>query len=283
MLVREVSAQFYGWVLKHKSANTHRYYTGRLSKFDLKFGDREATSLTKNEIEDYLDWVNFWEDGTAKAPDTIRANIVSFEQWQKWAIKREVIPKAIITDLEKPVGRQRERLPTPSEVEQIKAESDPAFVLVYQALRQCGARPNELARATTENWDKANGMIVLREHKTAKKTGRAREIAVGDKMLALIMESMGERTEGHLFLTPRGKPWTPASLSATFRRARDRAELDRELVIYSARHEHGTACYHSHGELAAATALGHAGTGMLKRYAKITPQQRRATQDACGI
>ena len=103
------------------------------------------------------------------------------------------------------MGRIRERLPTEAEVEAIKAHANAAFGLIYQALRQCGARPNELARATVADWDRDNHQIVLTDHKTARKTGQARRIAVGAKLPSAIVAA-GDRTEGPLFVTVTGRP-----------------------------------------------------------------------------
>jgi integrase len=280
----KVVVEMYLEALKAKrSTNTYRFYAGRLSAFVRVLGDKKCRDLKAKHIEQYLHTANHWPDGTEKAPDTIRANVIAFEQWQKYAVKVKELDRPVLDDIEKPAGRMRERLPTEAEVEQIKAQAAPAFRLVYQALRQCGARPNELARATVAHWDRDARQIVLTEHKTARKTGQARRIAVGDKLQGLLTESLGDRTSGPLFVTPTGKPWTTESLSSSFRKARNAAGLDRSLVLYSARHEHGTAVYRLAGELAAATALGHSGTGMLKRYVKISREERCNTQDQIGI
>jgi len=283
MTVKEVAEMYLESLKLRRAANTYRFYAGRLTAFVRLLGSRKWRDLKPKHMEKYFQEVNHWGDGREKAPDTIRANVIAFEQLQKYAIKIEAIRKPILDDIEKPAGRMRERLPTEAEVEQIKAQAAPAFRLVYQALRQCGARPNELARATVAHWDRDARQIVLTEHKTARKTGQARRIAVGEKLQGLLNESLGDRTSGPLFTTPTGRAWTTESLSSSFRKARNAAGLDRSIVLYSARHEHGTAVYRLAGELAAATALGHSGTGMLKRYVKISREERCNTQDQIGI
>lgn len=281
--VSDVTKRFLEWVADRRKPATHRYYSGRLAFLDRQLGSRKCRKLKKETLEDWLRNVNHWPDGRLKAPDTVRANVTALEQWQKFAVKQEILKKPLLDDIEKPAGRTRDRLPTLEEVEIIKRHSSLEFNLIYEALRRCGARPNELARATTDHWDRVTRQIVLADHKTAEKTGQPRTIAVGEKLETIIRSSMGDREAGHLFLTPMGHVWTVGNLSSTFRRARNKADLDRRLVLYLARHEHGTAVYHAEGELAAATALGHKGTGMIARYAKIPPAMRRATQDALAI
>lgn len=283
MRVKELVAKFLEKVEARRSVNTYRFYAGRLALLVREVGAKKVKDLKAKHIERFLATVNHWKDGSPKAPDTIRANIVAFEQLQKFSIRIGLLSAPLLDELPKPVGRMRERLPTEDEVAAIKLHANRAFGLIYQALRLCGARPNELARATVAHWDRDSRQIVLTEHKTAWKTGAARKIAVGERLEALILQSLGERTAGLLFVTARGKAWTPATLSASFRRARNAAELDKRLVLYSARHEHGTAVYRLAGELAAATALGHTGTGMLRRYAHISPAERCKTQDQIGI
>ena len=63
-------------------------------------------------------------------------------------------------------------MPTAAETEAIVAAASPAFQLNYSALRQCGVRPGELCSATIADVDRVNCVITLKEHKTARKTGK---------------------------------------------------------------------------------------------------------------
>ena len=103
------------------------------------------------------------------------------------------------------VPAQRDRVPTANETAAILAKASPEFWLIYSALRQCGARPGELCRATIADVDRANGVITLKEHKTARKTGQPRRIPIGRKLGELLDRAIGNRTEGPVFLSPKGK------------------------------------------------------------------------------
>jgi integrase len=131
-------------------------------------------------------------------------------------------------------------VPTAAETEAILARASPQFRLIYSALRQCGARPGELCRATIADIDRTANAIVLREHKTARKTGKPRRIPIGRKLAELLAQAIGERKSGPIFLAPAGKAWTVPNLSRTYSRLRDLAGLPRDLVLYLARHECGT-------------------------------------------
>lgn len=283
--VSEMTSTFLEWIAKHKKPNTHRFYAGRLVELAKRLGHKKAHKLQRQDIDDYLTFANTFQEGPQKgqpkAPDTVRGNGIAWKQLQKFAIKRQWLTAPLIDDedIPMPVGRNRQRMPTAEEVQQIKSVSSREFGLVLSALRRSGARPNEIARATVADWDQVIGVITLADHKTAGKTGQPRTIVTGEKLTALICESLNGRTEGRLFLKPLGSPWDSNSLSAAFRRARDRLELDKRLVIYTNRHGHATAMYEKFGELPTSLSLGHS-VGMLGRYAKIPIEKRKEMQDA---
>ena len=71
--------------------------------------------------------------------------------------------------------------------------------MIYSALRQCGARPGELCRATIADVDRTSRVITLKEHKTARKTGQPRRIPVGRKLENLLDQAIeyARRLLGH--------------------------------------------------------------------------------------
>lgn len=277
--------------LQHKSrrkSNTHKFYEGRLVALVKCLGKKRGRKLKTQDLMDYLAHANTFQSGSKKgqpkAPDTIRGNGVALKQLQQFAIKRKWIKAPWIDDEEIPMppGRGRTRMPTLEEVQQIKNISSESFGYALDALRRSGARPNELARATYEDWDQVIGVITLQDHKTAGKTGQPRTIVVGQKLKAIIEASLAGRTEGNLFLTPTGLPWTTQSLSAAFRRARNQLELDERLSIYTNRHCHATAMYALYGELPTQLSIGHA-TSVLGRYAQIPIERRQEMQDSLVV
>ncbi len=89
-------------------------------------------------------------------------DVVALGRLQKFALEHNLLDKPVFGKLEKPRVGQRERVPTLAETEAILARGSPAFRLIYSALRQCGARPNELCRATIADVDRVNRVITLR-------------------------------------------------------------------------------------------------------------------------
>ena len=204
---------------------------------------------------------------------------VARERLQKFALQHKLLDKPVFGILEKPRVGRRDRVPTAAETEAILAHASPQFRLIYSALRQCGARPGELCRATIADVDRANHVITLKEHKTARKTGQDRRIPVGRKLGALLDQAIGIRMEGPVFLSPTGRPWHVANLSRTYSRLRDSAGLPRDLVLYLARHECGTKICREKGIEYARRLLGHSNITTTQRYIHLDDQELADAQD----
>jgi len=155
----------------------------------------------------------------------------------------------------------------------------PVDLLGPAALRQCGARPGELCRATIADVDRVNRVITLKEHKTVRKTGKPRRIPVGEKLGAFLTQAIGERLAGPVFLSPAGRAWTVPNLSRTYSRLRDLAGLPRDLVLYLARHECGTKVCRQKGIEYARRLLGHTNISTTQRYMHLDDQELADAQD----
>lgn len=265
---------------RHKPT-TCRFYTSRSRWIVQALGARDWPDLTPPDILRALDQANRFLDGRRKAPDTIRANTIAWEQFQAWAISTGRCAGKIVEQMPpKPSGRQRERLPAREEIEQLLHQAPRPFALIYQALLLTGARPGELCAAQIADYDQAAQVISLADHKTVAKTRRARQIPVSQRCAELLTESIGDRVQGPIFVNGRGLGWTTSQLSQAFRRRRDARQLERSLVLYSARHKFATELCHKQGIEAAAAVLGHAGLQTIRRYVHHDTQQLVKYADA---
>jgi prepilin-type N-terminal cleavage/methylation domain-containing protein len=244
--------QFLAYCSRHRSPSTLAFYRARLKKFQEKYNSRDFRSLTPLEIDEHLA-----RAGAGMSDSTRHHDAVALERLQKFALQNKLLDRPVFGNLEKPRVGRRDRIPAPLETEAILARASTSFRLIYSALRQCGARPGELCRATIADVDRPNRVITLKEHKTARKTGQQRRIPIGRRLGELVDQAIGMRTDGPVFLSPSGRAWKVGNLSRTYSRLRDQAGLPKDLVLYLARHECGTKICRAKGIEYARRLLGH--------------------------
>ena len=274
MQIGELFATFISWNTRHRAPATVDFYRARLKRFCEAFNARDLASLTPLEVDEHLATA-----GMGMSDSTRHHDIVALERLQKFAIEHKLLDKPVFGNLEKPRVGRRDRIPTAAETEAILAKASPAFRLIYSALRQCGARPGELCRATIADVDRANRVISLKEHKTARKTGQVRRIPIGRKLGELLDQAVGDRTEGPVFLCPTGRVWRVENLSRTYSRLRDLAGLPKDLVLYLARHECGTKICREKGIDYARRLLGHSNISTTQRYMHLDDSELADAQD----
>jgi integrase len=217
--------------------------------------------------------------GSGMSDSTRHHDVVALERLQRFAIEHKLLDKPVFGNLEKPRVGRRDRVPTVTETETLLAKASPEFRLIYAALRQCGARPGELCRATIADLNRPSRVITLKEHKTARKTGLARRIPIGRKLGELLDQAIGTRTEGPVFLCPSGRGWRVENLSRTYSRLRDLAGLPKDLVLYLARHECGTKICREKGIEYARRLLGHTNISTTQRYLHLDDSELADAQD----
>src|SRR5262245_44759159 len=127
--------------------------------------------------------------------------------------------------------------------------------------------------------DRSASAVVLKDHKTARKTGKRRRIPIGRKFGELLAQAIGDRKSGPIFLSPAGRGWSVQNLSRTYARLRDNAGLSRELVLYLARHECGTKICREKGIEYARRLLGHANISTTQRYMHLDDRELAEAQD----
>src|SRR5664279_924441 len=274
MQIRELIDTFHSWNSRHRAPATVAFYRARLRKFCHAYNDRDLASMTPLEIDEHLAAA-----GMGMSDSTRHHDVVALERLQKFAIEHKLFDKPVFGKQEKPRVGRRDRVPTSAETEALLAKASPAFRLMYSALRQCGARPGELCRATIADVDRAHRVITLKEHKTVRKTGQPRRIPIGRKLGDLLDQAIGTRTEGPVFLSPSARSWRVENLSRTYSRLRDLAGLPKDLVLYLARHECGTKICREKGIEYARRLLGHSNISTIQRYMLLDDGEVAVAQD----
>lgn len=280
MQVKTLIDRFLEWHAEHSKPATVKFYHQALGWVHRKFGGREWQSLEREDLREAMRLANRRADGTPFAPDTQRRNIIGISQLQKFAadqydLEIHLRPK----DLKKPSGKRREAIPTEEELEKIFESAGGALELAFRSLAQSGMRPNELVRATIADLNPERDLLILKDHKTATKTGRPRRIPLGETMQRLVLTAIGGRESGQIWLDETGKGWTVGKLSRLFSKVRDRLGLNQDLVLYSFRHYKGTQVVKKYDIHKAAIVLGHSQVSTTARYAHPDDDDARLWQE----
>src|SRR5262249_25554374 len=119
----------------------------------------------------------------------------------QYALEEEFISKNPIAHLKKPKVQTRDRILTTEERELILGSiKDERFREYVTILTLTGCRPGEAARVTKADVFLDRAIWELREHKTAKKTGRPRIIYLCPEAIELTRKLMERNPEGSIFL-----------------------------------------------------------------------------------
>jgi integrase/recombinase XerC len=163
--------------------------------------------------------------------------------------------------------------------------TDDAHATLYQAapdyfkpflmlLYLTGARPGEVAAITADNFDEGNGLVRLKDHKTARHGGKPRLIFLSPEALAILREPKAKYGDGHLLRNRYGLPYTKNAVVHLMARLRDKTGVKATAYFY--RHSFATAgLANGVPDAQVAALMGHSGTAMLHRhYAHLTAQSQ---------
>ena len=113
----------------------------------------------------------------------------------------------------------------------------------------------ELFLMRIENLDWRNLVILVPDSKTAE--GR-RLVPMSRRVFEVLQNRCNSRLEGWVFPSRRSVPGHLRSICNLFRKARNKAGLPKQLVLYCARHDYGTRVLMRTGNLAAVMkTMGH--------------------------
>ena len=137
-----------------------------------------------------------------------------------------------------------------------RIESCVLFQDIVILVRDTGMRnEKELFRMRIENLDWPNRVIFVPDSKTAE--GR-RLVPMSGRVFEILRNRCDARQEGWVFPSKRSASGQLRSICNLFRKARNKAGLPKELVLYCARHDYGTRVLMRTGNLAAVMrTMGH--------------------------
>jgi hypothetical protein len=122
-----------------------------------------------------------------------------------WAKEEGLLPENPLAGMKRPKPAPRQRAMTDDEFQKLYENAGGPFADFLLALRETGARPKEVRDL---RWECVRAVRwVLAQHKTAKKTKKARVIIITDAVKAM-MERLKGNGHTHVFLNREGQPWT---------------------------------------------------------------------------
>jgi integrase len=257
---------FLGWSEKHNSPETFEWHRAFLQEFCTTHGDKPAAGVIPHHLTTWLDDHPKWKAGRRHATYCVKRAFA-------WAVSQGLLTKNPFAGVK--VGRtnRREHLISKDDRDRIfAAVPDQAFRDLLTALQETGCRPSEVARVTAADCDLEAGVWVLKDHKTAEKTGRPRVVYLTATMVELSRRLMAAWPEGPLFRTYQGKrPWKRNAIRCRFRRLREKLPDLGPVTSYLYRHAFTTdALVKGVGVAQVAELLGHTSTDMVMRhYAKL--------------
>jgi integrase len=236
---------FYDWL---KATNRRELRVNQLKQFHI---DRWLASQPD------------WEAGSQR----IAINVVV--RALNWAVKKGYISRNPIKGIERPQARSRgdECLISEEEHKKLLAACDrECWRHILIALRHTGGRPGEIALVTAAEFNEAEAIWELDDHKMESK-GLERVIALTPTLVALSKKLAAKYPTGPLFRNSLGNPWTDVTIAKLVRRLRKKAGLGSHVIPYAYRHtfatdqlEKGTPDAH------VAALLGHQSTNMIYKH-----------------
>ena len=273
--VSEVLKAFLAEAEARVKRNTFDGYLWFLLPFSQKHGGKKPSDLSAFVAEAYSRKPS-WGDNT-------RGNFLgTLTTAFKWAERARLIDKTPLVGLKRPpkASRGAEAVIGKEVHQRLLEAAGERFKPFLMMLHLTGARPGEVSAITAENFDADNGIIRLKEHKTAYK-GKSRTIYLCAEAVAVLLGQKAKYGSGFLFRSRFGLPWTKTALVSAMNRLQRR--LGVKATAYGYRHTFATeALANGVPDAQVAALLGHSGTAMLHKHYSHLTGQARALREALG-
>jgi integrase len=273
------STPFLSWSHIHRSAETTRNHVWYGQKLSEHIGYLKATELRPNHLTRWVDAHPSWGQTTQR--NARRSIYRAFE----WAIEEGLLILNPLKGMKCPTALTRQRAMSDEEFRSILRASKRDFKVFLFAVRMTGSRPKE-ARSLT--WDQVReDHWILKQHKTAHKTGKPRVIYLIPpvrRLMSVLPQEASQRPTGdpHVFLNARRRPWTANAIRLRIERVKRKLNLANDLCCYLARHAFGTSAVLNGVDLVTvAELMGHSSLEMIQRvYVHLAGQHEHLHQAA---
>jgi integrase len=272
---------FLDYSQRHNQPETYAWHKNYLTSFCKQCGRLNSKQVKPFHLTRWLDSHSNWTGARRSAQAIVKRAF-------SWGKAEGLITENPIAHVKNPPIQKRDRVISADERKQIlDAIPDQAFRRFVQGLLGTGCRPSEVANVTASDANLELGVWVLKQHKSAKKTGKPRVVYLSPEMVELTRQLAALHPNGSLFRNTRGKPFTRNAWRCRFRRLRQKFPNLEGVVAYSARHSFATdALIKGVGIAQVAELLGHSNTTMVSTtYSHIAANlnhMREAAAKAVG-
>ena len=239
---------------------------------DRHFAARLLSEITPLDVDEFAAARKL-----AVGPSAFNQSLTVLKQMLRLAVKWSHLrasPAEAAKRLKVPKGR--ERFLTEAEADALLSECSAWLAAVVLAALHTGARRAELLDLTWDRVDLARGLILF----TDTKNGEDRTVKVSRTLAALLEELPSKKRGGPVFLNFSGQPIHPDGLTWSFRRACERAGVQR-LRFHDLRHSAASFLVQAGKPLnTVRDILGHKDLKMTLRYAHLAPEHQKDAMDA---
>jgi len=206
--------RFIGWCKGHREAETAAWYERHLTSFARYIG----TSFKLLELREHhvVNWID--ERHAESSPNTVHGAIRAVQGSMNWAVKRGLLPKSPVKNVEKPTPEPRDIVIAPEQfAEMIARATDQCERDLFTMLWDTGCRVQEIRLVEAKNFNEAERCW---EFKRTKSKGKRvpRTVYLTDTALEITRRLASQHPSGPIFRNSKGEPWTRNAIRCRFRK-----------------------------------------------------------------
>jgi integrase len=207
-----------------------------------------------------------------KSPATRRHKANQVKACFQWAENQGRIDKNPLARVS--VGGFERRADLPDDaIDKLCALTSRHYGRAVRWLRLTACRVGEMCRMEWPHLDLDRGIWVIKKHKSLKRTGKARVVALVDDAVKLAKEiraewqAIGRPLAGVVFLNQKGRPWNRRTMSQKLYRLKRDGQLPADGTLHGIRHRAlGAAVAAGAPIKLVAEQAGHASVTTTERY-----------------
>jgi integrase len=277
--VRHVITMYLAQARRDLSPRSYETVACILRRFDATCG---RLTLAECRPFDLQCWLN--DHPEYRSEWYVRCVVSTVKRAFNWACEMELIERNPFAKLRRRGRTQRRQPMADVEFQKLLRGSDPTFRRFLIFLKFSGAWPGEASSMRWGDVGFEQAAVVLKDHKTARKTGRPRIIPLVPTVIRLLLwvhrQSPNTRSQDHIFLNGRGNSFSRGWLSLKMQRLRRRLGLPPQVTLYGLRHRYGLMGIKNGVNLKLLSlCMGHTRTQMTEHYiaeAGLTDQVHKA-------